>query len=118
MLILDAPYYSFLKQIKRYGFFLPINWLLKYQIRTDRFIKKVSCPIFIFHGNKDRLIPFKGSKQLKAIAPERIMIYEIKEAGHNNMPDFPAYHEHLYNVLNDDELYRLFLDKISPEIRA
>ena len=47
MLILDSPYYSFLYQVKRYGFILPLKWLLRYKIRTDYFIKKVECPIFI-----------------------------------------------------------------------
>jgi len=65
MLILDSPYVSFLKQIQRYGFLLPIKWILKYHIRTDHFIKKVSCPTFIIHGKKDRLIPFHHSEQLQ-----------------------------------------------------
>lgn len=102
MLILDSPYYSFKYQVQRYGFILPLNWLLRYQIRTDHFIKKVICPIYILHGKKDRLIPFNQSKLLQTLAPENVHIFPIEKGGHNNLPDFPAYHELLYDILNDE----------------
>lgn len=118
MLILDSPYFSFLKQVRRYGFFLPIAWLLKYHIRTDFFIKKVSCPIFVLHGTKDRLIPFRNSKLLKQQADRNVKLYPIEGAGHNNLPDFPEYHELLYDILNDDQLYEYFLNHIEGVVRA
>ena len=105
MLILDSPYYSFLSQIKRFAFILPINWLLRYHIRTDQFIRKVTCPIFIIHGRKDRLIPFYHSEMLLHLVPKRTQLFAIDEAGHNNLPDFSEYHEYLYDILNDDKLY-------------
>ena len=105
MLILDSPYFSFLYQVKRYGFILPLRWLLKYQIRTDQFIRKVSCPIFIFHGKKDRLIPYKQSEMLQREAPKNVKLFSVETAGHNNLPDFAEYHEWLYDVLNDETLF-------------
>ncbi len=106
MLILDSPYYSFLKQIRRYAFWLPLKWLLRYQIRTDLFIKKVTCPVFIIHGKKDRLIPYSHSEQLQALVPEQCDLYPIDEGGHNNLPDFAEYHDILYDILNDEALFR------------
>ncbi len=104
LLILDCPYYSFLHHINRYGFFLPIRWLLRYHIRTDRFVKKINCPIVILHGRKDRLIPYKQSEKLKAMAPDKITLYPIEGAGHNNMPDFAEYHDLLYDILHEESL--------------
>ncbi len=118
MLILDSPYYSFFHQIYRYGFFLPIRWLLRYHIRTDQFIKKVSCPVFLIHGRKDRLIPFRHSEMLKAAAPRRSLVYAIDEGGHNNLPSFPEYHEILYDILNDEQLYKRFAAQIRQSLRA
>ena len=118
MLILDSPYYSFLKQVNRYGFFLPIRWLLRYKMRTDLFIKKVSCPVFILHGRKDRLIPFSNSVLLKAKAPEKIKLFEIPDGGHNNLPGFAEYHEFLYDILNDDLMYQHFLNSMHGIVRA
>lgn len=111
MLILDSPYYSFLYQIKRYGFILPLKWLLRYQIRADHFIKTVNAPVFILHGNKDRLIPHKQSVMLQALVPNRCELYTIEGAHHNNLPDFAAYHDYLYDILNDDKLFEMIIER-------
>jgi len=108
MLILDSPYYSFLYQIRRYAFILPLGWLLRYKILTNQFIKKVTCPIFILHGRKDRLIPYKQGEKLQKIMPKTAHLFPIDEGGHNNLPEFPIYHDYLYDILNDDELYKRF----------
>lgn len=100
MLILDSPYYSFFHQIRRYGFILPLKLLLRYQIRTDQFVNHIEVPVFILHGTKDRLIPFKHSEWLHKINPEKITLLPIEGGGHNNLPDFPAYHQLLYDILN------------------
>ena len=104
MLILDSPYYSFLYQIKRYAFILPLVLLLRYQLRTDHFIKKVTCPIYILHGTKDRLINFQQSVMLQKLLPERITLLPIEGGHHNNLPDFPEYHEYLYDILNEEPI--------------
>lgn len=100
MLILDSPYYSFYHNVRRWAFVLPLRWILRYQIRTDQFIRHVEAPIYIIHGARDRLIPISDSHKLKALRPEAIQLLEIPGAGHNNLPDFPAYHEHLYELLD------------------
>lgn len=68
MLLLDSPAFPS-TDIRRYGFWLPLKWLLKYKIRTDQFLKKISCPVFILHGDRDRLIPFNQSLLLAAGQP-------------------------------------------------
>jgi pimeloyl-ACP methyl ester carboxylesterase len=102
MLILDCPYYSFYHHVRRYGFILPLRWLLRYQIRSDRFIKKVHCPIHIFGGTKDRLIPYRQAEMLHALVPGNSQLHPVRGAGHNNLPEFPAYHDMLYDILHDD----------------
>ncbi len=101
LLILDCPYYSFYHHIRRYGFWLPLRWLLRYHIRTDLFIRKVQCPIFMLHGKRDRLIPYQQSEMLRAIAPDNIALIPIEGAGHNNLPEFPEYHDCLYDILHE-----------------
>ncbi len=103
MLILDSPYFSFYHQIRQYGWWLPLRYLLRYQLRTDQFIKKVSCPIYIIHGNKDRLISYAQGKRLHEISADRSTLITIEGGGHNNLPDFPEYHENLYDILNEQE---------------
>ncbi|MCB0630707.1 MAG: alpha/beta fold hydrolase [Saprospiraceae bacterium] len=106
MLILDSPYYSFFHQIKRYGYILPLRWLLRYQIRTDRFFKKIESPIFLIHGTKDRLIPYEHSVLLQKIQPGRAQLLTIEGGGHNNLPDYPEYHQYLYDILNGHYIHQ------------
>lgn len=102
MLILDSPYYSFLYHIRLYAFWLPLRWLLRYKIRTDQFITQVEAPVYIFHGDRDRLIPYFQSKKLKALKPEHIELITIPKGRHNNLPDFPEYQRWLYEVLHGE----------------
>ncbi len=102
MLIFDSPYFSFFHQINRYGFWLPIRWILRYQIRTDHFIKKITCPIHFIHGTKDRLMPISCSENLLAINPKQAQLYPIVGGGHNNLPSFSEYHDLLYDILNEE----------------
>ncbi|MCB0659082.1 MAG: alpha/beta fold hydrolase [Saprospiraceae bacterium] len=111
MLILDSPYYSFWHLTRRYGFWLPLRWVLRYKIRTDRFMGKVECPVFIIHGTRDRLIPFAMSERIKAEFPA-IHLIPIPGGRHNNLPAFPAYHEVLYALLNDTHPESVDLDRI------
>ena len=101
MLILDSPYYSFYHNIKRWAFFLPLTYILRYQIRTDQFITQVEAPIHIIHGDKDRLIPIWHSHKLAELKPEKIELFVINGGGHNNLPSFPEYHEHIYDLLEE-----------------
>jgi len=99
ILILDSPYLSFLYNTKRYGFFLPINWLIRYDMRTDQYLEGVKCPIHIIHGTKDRLISFNQSLQLKALYPEKIELHKIAGAHHNDLPSYPEFYKLLYEIL-------------------
>lgn len=99
MLILDSPYFSFYHNVKRYLFFTPLKWLLKYDMRTDQYLKTVTCPVHIIHGTADHLIPYSQSEQLKKLYPEKILLHPIPKGSHNNLPDFPEFFEILYDVL-------------------
>jgi len=112
MLILDSPYYSFLHQVHLYGFWLPLKWLLRYKMRTDQFLLNVHCPVFILHGDRDRLIPYKQGQMLNELIPHRSRLLTIKGGGHNNLPDFPQYHELLYHILNDETIYMEVHDRM------
>ena len=99
MLILDSPFFSFYHNVNRYLFFIPLRYLLKYDMRTDQYLKTTESPVHIIHGTSDRLIPFSQSEKLKALFPENISLHPIQGAGHNNLPDFPEFFEVLYDVL-------------------
>jgi hypothetical protein len=68
-------------------------------MRTDQYLKTVTCPVHIIHGTSDHLIPYSQSEQLKKLYPEKILLHPIPKGRHNNLPDFPEFFEILYDVL-------------------
>ena len=98
-LILDAPYYSFSKVVERFLPIFPMWLVLRFRLRTDRWISRVKCPTYILHGTKDRLIPIRHSINLQKINPARITLIRIDGSGHNNLPSFPEYHNFIRDIL-------------------
>lgn len=98
-LILDAPYYSFLKVVERFLPILPIRYVLRYHLRTDKWIPLVNCHTYIIHGTKDWLIPIKHSERLQKINPKKITLIRIHGGRHNNLPEFDEYHNFVRDIL-------------------
>lgn len=98
MLILQTPYYSLKKLVQKFIPLIPASIMLKYQFRTDQYLKKCNMPITIFHGNQDELIPFNHAQQLKA-AFDDIRLIELENQGHNGVTHNPQYQEVLEGLL-------------------
>ena len=98
-LILDAPYYSFIKVVERFLPILPVRIVLRYHLRADRWIPYVKCHTYILHGTRDRLIPIRHSERLQKINPRKITLIRIEGGGHNNLPGFDEYHNFIRDIL-------------------
>nr|MDQ6890282.1 alpha/beta hydrolase [Bacteroidota bacterium] len=100
-LILDAPFYSFRKAVQRFIPILPMKYVLRFHLLTNKWIRKVNCHTYILHGTKDWLIPIKQSEQLQKLNPHKITLIRIHGGGHNNLPIFPEYHNFIRDILKD-----------------
>lgn len=98
-LILDAPYLNFIKVIERFLPILPVRWVLRFHLRTDKWLRAVRCHTYLIHGTKDRLIPLEHSEALQRINPDRITLIRIEGGGHNNLPRFDKYHNFIRDIL-------------------
>lgn len=98
-LILDAPYYSFKKVVERFLPMLPIKFVLRFHMRTDKWLPNVNCHTYILHGTKDWLIPIRNSEKLQALNPRKVTLIRIEDGGHNNLPSFPEYHNFIRDIL-------------------
>ncbi|MET0243222.1 MAG: alpha/beta fold hydrolase [Flavitalea sp.] len=98
-LILDSPYYNLLRVVKRFIPLLPLQWVLRYHLRTDRWIRHVNCHTYIIHGTRDMLIPIRHSEALQKISPGKITLIRIEGGGHNNLTSFPEYHNFVRDIL-------------------
>jgi hypothetical protein len=98
-LILDSPYYNFQKVVERFLPILPVRFILRYRLRTDKWIVHVKCHTYIIHGTKDWLIPIKHSEELQKLNPQKITLIRIVGGRHNNLPSFPEYHNFIRDIL-------------------
>jgi pimeloyl-ACP methyl ester carboxylesterase len=98
-LILDSPFYNFTKVVERFLPILPIRYVLRYHLRTDRWIPYVNCHTYIIHGTKDFLIPINNSEALQKLNPTKITLIRIQGGGHNNLPKFDEYHNFIRDIL-------------------
>ena len=67
--------------------FLPASLLLRHRFDNIGKISKISCPILIGHGRRDRIVPFEMGERLAGAAGARANTLWIDEAEHNDFFD-------------------------------
>jgi pimeloyl-ACP methyl ester carboxylesterase len=99
-LILESPYYSIADVAQSRFPIFPVKKLLKYHIPTYQFITAVTCPITIFHGTEDVIVPFKsGEKLYNSISNTKVQFIPIEKGSHNNLIEFDSYHKTIEKLL-------------------
>lgn len=102
MVILESPYLSVLDLAARYYSHVPrplLSLLVRYPMRTDLWIADVACPVYLFHGKRDKIIPFNESEQLSKLIRSEHQLIAVPEGDHNNLGDFRQYREALDRIL-------------------
>ncbi|WP_350285917.1 alpha/beta fold hydrolase [uncultured Croceitalea sp.] len=98
-LILETPFYNLYDVAKSRFPFLPLKVLLKYKFESNEHIKKVTCPITIFHGTDDSIVPYESGKSLFAEITSKKKFITIDGGEHNNLSDFSTYQKAIGEVL-------------------
>lgn len=88
-LMLNSPYAS-LKQLIREKVPIVPGFVIRYKLESLHYLDEVKCPIYIFHGEEDQLIPPAHARALKA-AKERIELNVVEGYGHNDLIGSPEY---------------------------
>ena len=100
-LVLESPFYSAVALGKHRFPFLPIDWLSNFRFPSNEYIKQVECPIYIFHGKEDNVIPYESAEKLFATIPgNNKEFFSIANAGHNYLQDFKVFKEGMNKVLD------------------
>ncbi|WP_204347020.1 alpha/beta hydrolase [Psychroserpens algicola] len=99
-LVLETPYYSIL-DVARHRFpIFPVSSLLKYKFLSNEFIGNVKCPITMFHGTSDGVVPYASAEKLNAVAPvSQTTFITIEGGSHNDLVEFDAYRTAIDKVL-------------------
>lgn len=97
-LILQAPYYNFLEFSSARVPFIP-DFLKKFTFETDKYIAKVKSPVYIFHGNKDKVINVENSIRLKDRIKPTDKIFILKNQDHLRINENQDFKEELKVIL-------------------
>jgi uncharacterized protein len=98
-LILETPYYSIDALAKHYFPIYPVMPMTKYSFPINQYLKKVKSEITIFHGTKDKVVPYVQGKRLYE-ENTNIELVTIENGRHNNLSAFPLFQYKLDSLLS------------------
>jgi len=99
-LILETPYYNFRSIVQRFYPILPVSILMKYNFRTNEYIKGVRSPIYIFHGTSDDVVPYSSGKKLyDSVKNGQSTLITIEDGEHKNLIEFDEFRSRMEEVL-------------------
>ena len=98
-LILETPYYSIADVAKSRFPIFSVKTLLKYKLPTHKHLEGTDCPITIFHGTEDYVVPYKSGKKLNDLSSKAINFITIDGGSHNNLVEFDVFHSELKKIL-------------------
>src|SRR5713101_4454852 len=99
-LILESPLTN-AAEMARYHYRLLPRFLLRLSLDNVANVKLVHCPILLFHGDADRLVPTAMGKVVAAAAAGPVEVVLIHGAGHNDTYDLGgrAYRDKLWKFV-------------------
>ena len=98
-LILETPYYSIPGLFDCYAPIYPNGRMANYKIPTNEYLQEVKCPVTIFHGTDDGVIPYRCAKRLKKILNPKDEFVTIDGGNHRNLNDYDVFHQKLDSLL-------------------
>ena len=99
-LILQAPYYNLSDMMCQKMPFVP-TFILKYKLENNQYLQKCTCPVYLFHGKEDTVIPFESSQKLKNECNTVSELILLEDLGHNGMNEDYMYQSEIEKILND-----------------
>jgi fermentation-respiration switch protein FrsA (DUF1100 family) len=89
-LVLDAPFTSAADLGAAFFPFAPVRWLMKDTFRSDQRIARVSAPILVLHGERDRIVPISFGERLFKLAHAPKRMVRFPNGGHVDLDDHGA----------------------------
>ncbi|HXV28222.1 MAG TPA: alpha/beta hydrolase [bacterium] len=85
--VLEAPFTSFYELAHTHYPFVPKVFLKDFEFSNIDIISQINSPLFILHGDRDEICPYRMSEELFKIAPEPKELFTIPQGGHNDLPN-------------------------------
>lgn len=88
--MLDAPFTSAADVGASAYPFVPVRWFMQDPFRSDLRIVKVSAPVLVLHGERDRVVPIRFGERLFALAREPKRMVRLPDGEHADLDDHGA----------------------------
>jgi alpha-beta hydrolase superfamily lysophospholipase len=98
MLILKAPYYSLVDMMRHTYPVIP-TFILKYEFRTNEYLKNCKMPVVMFHGTLDEVIYYNSSVKLKKMIKQTDTLITLDDQSHNGITDNLQYKAEIARIL-------------------
>lgn len=97
-LVLLAPFLSIIDLKDRRIPFVP-DALVKYPLDNYAHLSQANCPVTLFHGTRDDIIPFESSEILQALQRDRFQLVKAQDEGHRGIIFSSVFREGMRSVL-------------------
>lgn len=99
-LLLETPYNNIRAVVQARAVVFWLAFPFQQAFSSDQRISKITCPIDIIHGTKDKIVPYRCAQKLVPLLhPTKDRFHTIKGAGHKNLDSFPEYFQLLDEIL-------------------
>ena len=100
-LVLETPFYSLLEIAEQQAPYVPIGFLLRFPLRSDEVIGGIQNPLIVFHGTRDRVVPYHSGLKLyeRAGSPKKQMV-TIPRGRHNDLAKYALFREKMREFLD------------------
>jgi hypothetical protein len=80
--------------------FLPRVFMFKYRFFNEKHLARVQCPVYIFQGTDDWVVPYSSAAKLeKSLKPQDEFI-TVPGGGHNNLLFYDIYNLKMQEILD------------------
>lgn len=98
-LILETPFANFADLAQSRFKIFPVKALLKFGFSNKDKLEKVNCPVHVFHGTNDEVIPYNHVKELESVLKPTSTFTTIEFGNHNNLFTFEEYWAKIKTIL-------------------
>ncbi len=101
MLILETPFDDLRHALQLNIPLLYLPWNLDYPFANDQHLAAIDYPVYIFHGTKDRVVPYSSAMGLQPLLQDKDRFFTIPGGGPKNLSEFEDFQTGLEEVLGN-----------------
>ena len=101
MLVLETPFANLYDVARYYLRILPYRLLLRYPFRNDKAMLRVQCPVYIFHGKRDTVVPYHSALKLYSLVPTTVEreMFTFEKGHHSDLAGFKRFNAQLRRIM-------------------